>query len=154
MNVFFLFRLSVVAPVALTLGGVAYSILAESSFSSEWGDILAWNGDGGMLPDDLGTASGWTWMVIGLLGLAALAALVNQVLLFFYWKLSREIYLASCVLLYPSTMFFGLSVLTPVEYMLYEISAFLSGVTLALAYYSPVAERFLAERLKATPPDE
>jgi len=39
-------------------------------------------------------------------------------------------------------LLFGLTILTPIEYVLYEISAFLSGVTLALAYYSPVAERF------------
>lgn len=142
MKVFFLFRLSIIAPVALSGIGIAYAILAESSFSQDWQDIITWNGDGGIFPDDLSTATAWTWVIIGVICLTAIIALLNQILLFFYWKPSRTIFLFSCILLYPAMLLFGLSILTPVEYVLYEISAFLSGVTLALAYYSPVAERF------------
>jgi hypothetical protein len=142
MNIFSVFRLSVVAPIVLSGIGVSYAILAEASFSQDWRDILAWSGDGGIIPDDLGTAPVWTWILIGFFGLAAVVALVNQVLLFFYWKPSRTIYLATCILLSPAMLFMGLSILTPIEYMLYEVSTFISGITLALAYYSPVAERF------------
>ena len=142
MNAIFLFRLSVVAPVALTGIGIAYAILAEPSFSQDWQDIIAWNGDGSIFPDDLRTATAWTWVIIGVICLAATISLLNQIFLFFFWKPSRTIFLASCILLYPAMLLFGLTILTPVEYFLYEIAAFLSGVTLALAYYSPVAERF------------
>jgi hypothetical protein len=127
---------------ARSVVGAAYAILAESSFSQDWQDILAWNGDGGIFPDDLSTAPAWTWIVIGIIGLAAVVALVNQVLLFFYWKPSRLIYFVSCVLLYPAMLFMGLWIFTPFEYVMYEMAAFISGITLALLYYSPVAERF------------
>lgn len=142
MNAFLLFRVSVIAPLILSGAGVAYALLAEASFSRDWQDVIAWNGDGDVFPDDPATASVWTWIFIGFFGLAAVVALVNQVLLFFYWKPSRTIYLASCILFYPALLFMGLSILTPVEYMLFELSAFVSGITLALVYYSPVAERF------------
>ena len=52
------------------------------------------------------------------------------------------IFLITSILLYPAMLLFGLSILTPVEYVLYEIAAFASGVSLALAFYSPVAKRF------------
>ncbi len=142
MTVFSVFRISVVAPIVLSGIGVAYAILAEDSFSQDWQDILAWNGDGGIFSDDLSTASISNWIILGCVGFAALVALLNQVLLFFYWKPSRAIYLVTCILLYPAMLFMGLTVFTPVEYVLYEIAAFISGMTLALAYYSPVAERF------------
>ena len=142
MNVFTVFRLSVVAPIVLSGIAVAYAILAEASFFQNWQDILAWNGDGGIFPDDPSTASIPTWIIIGCIGLTVVVALVNHVLLFFYWKPSRAIYFVTCILLYPSMLFMGLSIFTPVEYVLYEVAAFISGITLALAYYSPVAERF------------
>ncbi|MEM9479188.1 MAG: hypothetical protein AAGA58_05930 [Verrucomicrobiota bacterium] len=142
MNVFTLFRVSVVAPILLSGMGVAYATFSQASFSQDWQDILAWNGDGGILPDDLSTAPVWVWIVIWFFGLCALVVFVNQILLFFYFKPSRTIYLVSCVLFYPSMLLWGLSILTPMEYVMYEVSAFISGITLALVYYSPVAERF------------
>lgn len=74
--------------------------------------------------------------------LLAVLLVVNQVLLFFYWGPSRFIYFLSYLLLIPATLLQGLNVFSPVEYFLYEVSTFLSGMTLALAYFSPVAERF------------
>lgn len=142
MNVFSLFRISVVAPIVLIGIGIAYAILAESSFSQEWRDIIAWNGYGGIFFDDLNTASIWRWIAIGSIGLVALIRLINQFLLFFYWKPSRIIFSISCIIFYPTLLICGLSVLNPIEYFLYEVSTFLSGITLALAYYSPVARRF------------
>jgi hypothetical protein len=115
---------------------------AHDSFSQDWQDLMAWNGDGGSLPDDLTLAPPHIWLLIGAIGLTALIALVNQVLLFFYWKPSRTIFLVSCALLYPLMLLLGLTIITPVEYLLYELSALFTGISLALAYYSPVANRF------------
>lgn len=142
MNAIALFRLSIIAPFALTGIGAAYAIVAMSTFPQDWQDIMEWNGDGGIFPRDISTASAWTWVIIGFIALAAILALVNQILLIFYWKPSRLIYMCSCILFYPMMLLFGLSILTPVEYVVYEIAAFFSGITLALAYYSSVAERF------------
>jgi hypothetical protein len=142
MNPFLLFRLAVVLPLILSGAGVIYALAAQELFSQDWQDLIAWNGDGGILPDDWSGTPLTIWLVIGAFGLISLIALVNQALLFFYWKPSRTIFLVSWVLLYPATLLLGLTILTPVENLLYELSALMTGVTLALAYYSPVAERF------------
>lgn len=142
VNVFTLFRISVVTPLVLSVLGVAYSFLAEPFFPENWKNLIEWSGDGSVFPDDARAASPWIWLLFGLLALLAIALLINQVLLFFYWKPSRGIYLAGCILSYLSTLLFGLNILPPVEYLLYEVATFLSGITLALAYFSPVAERF------------
>lgn len=142
VNVFTLFRISVVTPIVLSVLGVAYSFLAEPSFSENWKNLIEWSGDGSVFPEDASATSPWIWLLIGFLGLLAIVTLINQVFLFFYWKPSRGIYLAGCILSYLSTLLFGLNVLPPVEYLLYEVATFVSGITLALAYFSPVAERF------------
>ncbi|MFY8215025.1 MAG: hypothetical protein ACOVMP_00315 [Chthoniobacterales bacterium] len=142
INPFALFRFCVVAPLVLIAGSVAYSIFAEATFSQQWRDILTWNGDGAMI--DLNTEV-WSAGVIvfaALCGLVMLLALINQVLFFFYWRPSRRLYLLLCFISYPMAFFFGLTILTPVEYVLLETATFLSGMSLALAYYSPVAARF------------
>ena len=142
MNLFLLFRLSIVLPVILSGAGIVYTMTAHDLFSQDWQDLMAWNGNGGILPDDLSLAPPQVWLIIGAIGSTAAIALVNQVLLFFYWKPSRTIFLVSCALLYPAMLLLGLTILTPVEYLLFELSALFTGVTLALVYYTPVANRF------------
>ena len=142
MNAFTLFRISVVAPLLLSLAGVVYAFFAEATFSQDWKDIFAWNGDGGLIPHSLEDASIGTWIFVLTVGTVALVAFLNQILLFFYWRRSRLIFVITSAFLYPAMLFLGLSILTPVEYVLYELSAFFSGISMALAYYSPVALRF------------
>lgn len=146
LNVFLLFRTSILAPPVLSLAAVLYALLVERSLSAEWRDLMTWNGDGAfLLGDEIPSSTlAWVlhWALVAAVGLAAIGALVNQVLLFFYWKPARAIYLASCLVFYPLGLLLGLSITTPLESFLYECSTFLSGMTLALAYHSPVAERF------------
>ena len=93
MNVFLLFRLSILAPPLLSLAAVGYALLVERSLSAEWRDLMTWNGDGTFLPGDkaAGSTLGWAlhWALVAAVGLTAIGALVNQVLLFFYWKPAR-----------------------------------------------------------------
>lgn len=142
MSPFLIFRLSVVAPVPLYLAGVIYASSAEPSFSQSWRDLIAWNGDGGILPNDFTDASVITWAFMVLVAVMALITLVNQVLFYFYWRYSRVIYLISFITSFHATLLLGLSITTPVENVLNEMTTFLSGMALALAYFSPVAERF------------
>ena len=142
MNPFLIFRLSVVAPVPLYLAGVIYASSAEPSFSQSWRDLIAWNGDGGMLPNDFTDASVMSWAFMILVAVMALITLVNQVLFYFYWRHSRIIYLINFMTSFLATLLLGVSITTPVENVLNEIATFLSGIALALAYFSPVAERF------------
>ncbi len=142
MNPFVLFRLSVVAPVPLCLAGVVYASWSESSFSQNWRDLIAWHGDGGLLPNDFTDASVMAWVFMFLITVMALMILVNQVLFYFYWRYSRVIYLISFITSIAATLFLGLSITTPVENVLNQMATFMSGMALALAYFSPVAERF------------
>jgi len=142
MNPFAIFRFCVAAPLVLTAAAVAYSIFAEATFPEQWRDILTWNGHGGVVDLDAESLSAGAIVFVAVLGVLALLAIVNQVLLFFYWRPSRLLYLISCVMLFPTVLFLGLTILTPVEYLLLELSTFLAGMALALAYYSPVASRF------------
>jgi uncharacterized membrane protein (DUF485 family) len=82
----------------------------------------------------------WAFMI--LVAVMALITLVNQVLFYFYWRHSRIIYLISFMTSFLATLLLGVSITTPVENVLNEIATFLSGIALALAYFSPVAERF------------
>ena len=142
MNPFVLFRLSVVAPVPLCFAGVVYASWSESSFSQNWRDLIAWHGDGGLLPNDFTDASVMAWVFMFLIAVMALMILVNQVLFYFYWRYSRVIYLISFITSIAATLFLGLSITTPVENVLNQMATFMSGMALALAYFSPVAERF------------
>jgi hypothetical protein len=142
MSPFALFRISVIAPIVLSIAGTAYAFLAESSFSQDWKDVLAWNGNGEMISHSLGDASAAEWAFMLFAGVIIVVAVVNQILFFFYWKHSRVIFLITWILSYPAILLCGLNVFTPVEYMLYDLAAFISGVSLALAFYSPVARRF------------
>ena len=142
MNAFLIFRLSVVAPIPLCLASAIYASWAEPSFSQNWRDLIAWNGDGGMLPNDFTDASVMTWAFMSLVAVMVLITLVNQVLFYFYWRHSRIIYLISFMTMYPVILFLGISITTPVENVLYDLATFVSGMALALAYFSPVAERF------------
>ena len=157
MNPFVLFRLSVVFPVPLSIAGVVYASSSESSFSQNWRDLIAWHGDGGLLPNDFTDASVMAWVFMLLVAVMALITLVNQVLFYFYWRCSRVIYLISIITSIAATWFLGLSITTPVENVFNEMATFMSGMALALAYFSPVAERFrrgekITPHVKPDPP--
>lgn len=142
MNPVFLFRLSILLHWACSGAGILYALVAESFFPQDWQDLMAWNGNGSVFPENLREASVPIGILIGAITLFALISTANQVFLLFFWKPARSIYLASCIIQYPMILLFGLSILSPVEVMFYEMAALLSGVTLALAFYSPVADRF------------
>lgn len=142
MNVFTLFRITVVAPIILAVASAVYIHFMESSLSQEWQDLLSWRNDGGLLSYAADGNSALTWTIIICLALLLLAALVNQVLFFFYWKPSRRIFLIFVIISYASLLILGLEVLTPVEHFLLQLSTLLIGVSLALAFHSPVSQRF------------
>jgi hypothetical protein len=62
--------------------------------------------------------------------------------MYFFWPPSRGIYGIVCVVGIPLTLGMGLTVQPPAETLGYELSAFIAGVTLAMAYLPPVAGRF------------
>ncbi len=145
------FRWSLVLSPAVGIAGMVYTHLAFSHFSQDWQDLIAWSGNGSWLPDEASEEiDGVTLLMVGGLLSFALAAVANQIAMYFFWPPSRHIYSLFCVIGYPLTLGLGLTVLPPVEMLSYELSAFIAGVTLAMAYLPPVADRFtrrgIAER--------
>ncbi len=141
MNPFTAFRTSVVTAPAIAVFAIIYTLVATSSFSQDWQDVLSWSGDGGVLSEGEELTPSDIAIMVLLIGFL-IVAVGNQIALFFYWKPSRLIYLILTILGFLLTPFFGLTVSPPLETLGYELSVFISGITLALAYFSPVAERF------------
>ncbi len=134
---------SVVAGSFLTCVVAAiYSSWAESGFSQDWRDVLEWNGNGGIIPDNSDDLSATGWVFVVALMLWGLVTVVNEVLFFFCWRYSLTIYLWTSLMGIGFTLFFGLSIMSPIEGTLLQASIFLSGIALTLAYCSPIAERF------------
>lgn len=147
---------SVVAASFLTgMAAVIYSFGAESGFSQDWQDLLAWNGNGGVFSDNFDDLSATGWVMVVAMLLLLLVAVVNNVLFFFCWRHSRGIYLWTWIAAIGITLCLGLNITTPIEEALLQASTFLSGVALALAYCSPIAEHFVPRRevSVATSPD-
>lgn len=141
MNPITLFRASVIAAPVIAVLAFAYTLAAPSSFSQDWQDILAWSGNGSILSK--GEEIVTTDIVIMILGVILLIVAVgNQIALFFYWKPSRLLFFILTILGFVVTPFLGLTVSPPLETLGYELAAFISGITLAMAYFSPVSEKF------------
>ena len=138
----FMFRASVVLGPLLAVAGTVYNVIMGERIPPDWQEALKFSGHGGIIPpgeEDLTAREALlVWLLMGVLALG----LVNQIALFFYWWASRHVYLFFYVFAVFSLLFFGLSVQLPAEAVLYEFSAVLSGMTISLAYYSPVAARF------------
>jgi hypothetical protein len=82
--------------------------------------------------------------------LFALVALVLHVVgwlgMLFFWRPSRWIFLASEVLFFAVSTVFGASVYHGVTDAIDTASAMVAGAILAMAFFSPVRERFAARR--------
>lgn len=133
-----------IAPI-LAIIAVIYTELAQDEFSQDWKDLLSWSGDGGlfsMSESESMSANAMIGIVFCLILLVV--GIANQIAMFFFWRLSRHIFAILCLLGFVATLSLGLLVSPPIESFLMELSLFISGVTLALCYFSdPVVHRFL-----------
>jgi len=142
------FRMSVVLSPLLAIAGVLYFLTTSPHLSTEWQTLLEWSGDGAMIflnevpenpsPIDITIASAFALILI--------AIVINQIALFFYRSWARTVYLWANIAGFALTPFLGLSIALPLETLFTEMSIFVSGITLALAYFSPVAEKFRRPR--------
>lgn len=138
-----LFRLTLFLSPLFAILSCVYTYVATPQFSQEWKDLLEWSGDGfafGILDSGKLTFPKVAFAVGGLLFFLAVVA--NQVALFFFWRPSRTGFLILSIIGFGLIPFMGLQVVPPWEAFFYELSVFLSGVTLALAYFSPLSVKF------------
>ena len=145
MTLITLFRVLVVAAPVLATLGIAANYFGAAHVSQDWRDILAWSGDSAWIPDP---SSIWQTqrllaiLVILLYVVIVVAALVAQVGLFLFWRFARPLALILAVLGEALVLGFGLSIFLPLEQMLYDLCLLSEGAILALAYFSPLHERF------------
>jgi len=146
-----IYRLSLVIAPLLAILGVIYTEIAQDGFSQDWRDLLSWSGDGGVFNvvyDESGEIidSNEILTIVTFVILFVMGG-INQIAMFFFWKPSRHIFSILCVFGFVATPCLGLLVSPPIENLLMELSLFISGVTLALCYFSdPIVNRFISTK--------
>ena len=147
-----LFRVLLLVSLIATVTATALHYAASSHVSADWKTLLQWDGDGGLVdrvPDEFPSA--WSARVLLIVGLIvalgfALFTLVTQIGMLFFWRFARPGFLVVTVVWIALTPFFGLSVTLPLEGMLYYLATLCDGAALAMAYFSPLSERFYGVR--------
>jgi len=138
--------------VAAVLGATASNYV-----SADWKTLLEWDGNGGLIdriPDEF--PSEWGARVLLIVGVIVaigfgLFTLVAQIGMFFFWRFARPGFLVVTVVWIAMIPFFGLSVTLPLEGMLYYAATLCDGAALAMAYFSPLSERFIGVRTACGP---
>ena len=122
--------------------GAIYTELSLETYSQDWQDLITWDGDGGVFTNDDDIFA--TENILYLLFFSSLIVLVSAsaVGLYFFKKWARTLTVVLSIVGLFVTYFMGISITTPVETISYDISAFLSGIIIAMAYLSPLNERF------------
>ncbi|AFU99935.1 hypothetical protein [Simiduia agarivorans] len=86
---------------------------------------------------------GGALIVVTILGfIAGIMAIVSFIGLLLFKSWARHIYLAGFVVAFSLYPFFGVMVTSGISQIFYDLSMVLSGVVIALAYYSPVARHY------------
>lgn len=152
MNTQTLFRALVLASLFTSIAAMVVDYTAPNHASSDWKAVLEWDGDGGFhehVPDELPTS----WIARILLGTSIFIAIaftlfifVSQIGLLFFWKFSRPGFLVGSVFWLALNPFGGLYVAIPLEATLYQFVGLCEGAILAMAYFSPLSERFSGRR--------
>ncbi len=65
--------------------------------------------------------------------------------LLLFWNIARHIYLAGFIIIIPMYFIVGVTVTSGIEQALYDAGSVLSGVLLALIYFSPVKQFFVGK---------
>lgn len=136
-----LFRTLVILSLVIPICGGAYTYLTLESYSQDWQDLFTWNGDGAILGLNNNSSSlelvydAFTSILIILILISTIG-----LLLFKRWARTLTVFIISISLLF--SLILGLSVMTPIETFTYELSAYITGIFIAMAYLPPLNERF------------
>lgn len=131
--------LAALSLVVVIASGVATAFPGD--VSSDWEAALAWHGNGaaGMdfyeatLESDYGPILLWSIGIAFLLFVAA-----TQIGIFLFWRFARPSYAVLATLMFLYSPFAGLSVMTPVQTALWELTLFLDGAIVAMSYLPPI----------------
>lgn len=129
-------QLTKVFRIALVVGSVAYAVYWFLPYSygyldSETGYLLSYAGYGAMY-------SGNEFIDIAIF----MAWLISAFGMFFFRKVARSIFLILVVTNIVAVPLYGISVETAGGAMMLDVAHIADGMVLALAYFSPVKDRF------------
>jgi len=85
------------------------------------------------------------YLLAGTISITVLAALAGFVGLLVFGNLARHLFLFACVLFLVITPFIGPYIASGVNQTLHDVVNLLSGLILALVYFSPVRNYFVSE---------
>ncbi len=130
--------MSLILPV-MALGS---TIIMLETYPIEWQQLVEWNGEGSFFDVDFESPS-TSSIVIGIIGgLFLIASIASFVGLFIFKRWARTITVILTALTFIGTPFMGVVVLLPVEAMLFDLSATLYGVMLAMCFLPPISNHF------------
>lgn len=143
MNIPLLFRFLLVFSVVISLAGEIYPMLGLHETSEDLETILMWEGYQGILPfheDDEWGVTPIIGVVIALLVL--IAFIIGLIGAFLFKKWGRTLLAVSTLIGIFFTPFMGLMVGLPIEMFLHEVSGGAFFIALAMAFLSPLKEKF------------
>lgn len=152
MNTQKLFRVLLLVSLVATVMAITLHHTASGRVSDDWKTLLQWDGDGGLVdrvPDTF--PSSWGARILLIAGLLVaigfvVFTLVTQIGMILFWRFARPGFLITTALWIGLSPFLGLSVTLPLEGALYYLATLCDGAALAMAYFSPLSERFYGVR--------
>lgn len=132
-----LFRALLLASLLIGLASVAVDWLCPALLPLEW-QLLSEEAPLPWMPED----ERWWWLWALALGACVLALTVATVAMCFFKPWARRLCLWGTALGVPVVVWLGPSMYSGLSGALLDLSSMLWGAVLALAYFSPLAQRF------------
>lgn len=126
-----IFRISIIISVVVYALFMAKPYFDSSFHSEDLLDILSWNGYEAILtlPEWFGWVTILIWLPV-------------SIGMYYFHSLSRTIYLVLAIVFALTAPLFGAATFTGTDIMLYQLTAFLDGVILTMAYLTSVSVQF------------
>ncbi|MDQ3623258.1 MAG: hypothetical protein M3463_12315 [Verrucomicrobiota bacterium] len=145
MSLAAVFRILLVASFIGAFAGLALQPLLAPHLPQDWTDVMAWDGNRGAI--NFENSHPYAMIsALRVLGAVLILSVVAQIGLFVFWPPARLLYAAAVALSMAFELLVGLSVLPPWDSFFNAVTYACDGAILALAYASPLSERFGAAK--------
>ncbi len=145
MSLAAIFRTLLVVSFIGAFAGLALQPLLEPHLPQDWTDVIAWDGNRGAISFENSQPYAMI-SALRLIGAVLILSVVAQIALFVFWPPARLLYAAAVALSVAFESLVGLSVQPPWESFFSAVTYACDGAILALAYASPLRERFAAAK--------
>lgn len=152
MNVKKLYRICIVTSLVLLQLGIIYSQFIFSPESKEIEILFSWDGYGGLLYNRPGkNSSGLNIFLLPLFLVAIVAYLAGIIGMYFFKRWARTTIVILTIASFIYYLFMGIIVSLPSVILLHELSTFLTGIFICMAYLPPLNKEFITPKKDPTP---